>query len=76
MSDLMNVDASKTIVNYDDEPSKPPPKLEVGLAGWMRQNLFNSPVDIVITILGSLLVLTLVGGFWTGQFALPTGSPS
>ena len=29
----------------------------------MRQNLFNSPVDIVITILGSLLVLTLVGGF-------------
>ena len=63
MSDNMNVDASKTIIKYDDEPTKPPPKLEVGLAGWMRQNLFSSPADIVITILGSLLVLTLVGGF-------------
>ena len=64
MSEPMNADAGKSIINYDDEPARPPPKLEVGLAGWMRQNLFSSPVDIVVTILTSLLILGLLIGFF------------
>ena len=64
MSEPMNADAGQSIINYDDEPARPPPKLEVGLAGWMRQNLFSSPVDIVVTILTSLLILGLLVGFF------------
>lgn len=64
MSEPMNADAGQSIINYDDEPARPPPKLEVGLAGWMRQNLFSSPVDIVVTILTSLLILGLLIGFF------------
>jgi len=60
MSEQMNADAGQSIINYDDEPARPPPKLEVGLAGWMRQNLFSSPADIVVTIVTSLLILGLL----------------
>ena len=64
MSEQMNADAGQSIINYDDEPARPPPKLEVGLAGWMRQNLFSSPADIVVTIVTSLLILGLLIGFF------------
>ena len=64
MSEPMNAGASQSIINYEDEPARPPPKLEVGVAGWMRQNLFSSPVDIVVTILTSLLILGLLIGFF------------
>ena len=64
MSEQRNADASQTIINTHDEGSLPPPKLEVGLVGWLRQNLFGSPADVVVTILGSLLVLFLVFGFF------------
>ena len=64
MSEYKPVDASQTIINYEDEPTKPPPTLEVGVPAWLRQNLFGSPADIVVTILAALLVLVLVFGFY------------
>ena len=64
MSEQRNVDANQTIINTRDEGSLPPPKLEVGLVGWLRQNLFGSPADVVVTILASLLILVLVYGFF------------
>ncbi len=64
MSEQMNADAGRSIIHYQDEPAKPPPKLEVGLAGWMRQNLFSSPADIVVTIVSSLLILGLLISFF------------
>ncbi len=64
MSEPGKADPSQSFIHYDDEPSRPPPKLEVGLAGWLRGNLFGSPADIVITVLGSLLILVLVLGFF------------
>ena len=64
MADLQPVDASQSIINYQDELAQPPPKLEVGLAGWMRQNLFGSPADAVVTILASLLILIVAFGFF------------
>ena len=33
MSKWVPADASRSIINFQDEPEKPPPKLEVGLAG-------------------------------------------
>ena len=64
MEDSRRVDATKTIIHHDDEPAMPPPKLEVGLPAWLRQNLFGSPADIVITILSTILALVLVLGFF------------
>ncbi len=64
MSEQRNADANRTIINRHDEGTLPPPKLEVGLVGWLRQNLFGSPADAVVTILSSLLILVLVYGFF------------
>ena len=64
MSEQRNADANRTIINRHDEGTLPPPKLEVGLVGWLRQNLFGSPADAVVTILSSLLILALVYGFF------------
>ena len=64
MSEQMNADAGKSIIHHQDEPARPPPKLEVGLAGWARQNLFNSPVDIVITIVTSVIIVGLLISFF------------
>lgn len=59
-----SVDASKTIINHADEPTLPPPRAEAGISGWLRQNLFGSPSDIVVSVLASLLVLALAVGFF------------
>jgi len=64
MSEFPKVDPSKTIINQQDEPSQPPPRLEVGLAGWLRQNLFGSSADVVITLLTSLFILGLIFSFF------------
>jgi His/Glu/Gln/Arg/opine family amino acid ABC transporter permease subunit len=64
MAEQFKADASQSIIHFDDEPAQPPPKLEVGIAGWLRQNLFSSPMDIVVTLVVSLLLLALVIGFF------------
>jgi|GEM_PF-210203 len=64
MSENKQVDKSQTIINYEDVPTLPPPRLEVGAVAWLRQNLFGSPADIVITILSTLLIITLVVSFF------------
>ncbi len=58
------VDASKTIINHADEPTLPPPRAEAGISGWLRQNLFGSPIDIVVSALAALLVVALAVGFF------------
>lgn len=64
MSENKPVDVTKTIIYHEDEPTLPPPTLEVGLPAWLRQNLFGSPADIVITILSSLVIVVLVTSFF------------
>jgi len=64
MAEQMSADPSQSIINHQDEPARPPPTLEVGLAGWLRQNLLNSPADIAVTVLTTLLILTLAAGFF------------
>ena len=59
-----SVDANKTIINHADEPTLPPPRAEAGISGWLRQNLFGSPSDIVVSALASLLVVALAVGFF------------
>ena len=64
MPEAMKADPGKSIIHHEDEPTLPPPKLEVGLAGWLRQNLFSSPIDGVVTVVSTLLILGLLIGFF------------
>ena len=64
MSEHKPVDVTKTVIHHEDEPALPPPTLEVGLPAWLRQNLFGSPADIVITILSSLFIIAVVTSFF------------
>ena len=41
-------------------PDLPPPSLEVGVIGWLRYNLFSSPLNAVLTVLALGLVYILV----------------
>ncbi len=47
------------IVNYDEPPIKPPPVLSVGPLAWMRENLFKSTFDTVLTLVSAVVI---VGG--------------
>jgi len=38
----------------------PPPLTEAGPIGWMRKNLFSSPLNIALTILSVLLIVWIV----------------
>jgi general L-amino acid transport system permease protein len=38
----------------------PPPVAHTGALGWMRQNLFGSPLNVALTILCALLIVWLV----------------
>jgi hypothetical protein len=41
-------------------PDMPPPVTERGAIKWMRENLFSSTTNIVLTLLGVLLVYLIV----------------
>ena len=56
-------------------PPKAPPGLSIGVVGWMRQNLFSSPLNIILTILGvsiiyivadAILGWAVFGAVWSG----------
>jgi general L-amino acid transport system permease protein len=64
MSEKKKVDVTETIIYHEDTPTLPPPRLEVGALAWLRQNMFGSPVDIVISIISFLLLATLVVSFF------------
>lgn len=54
--------AAQTVVVYDEPPVKPPPVLAVGPLAWMRENLFRSAFDTILTIVaGALLIATTAG---------------
>ena len=41
-------------------PDLPPPKMQVGVAGWIRKNMFSSPTDIVLTVLAMYVLYKIV----------------
>ena len=41
-------------------PSLDPPANTVGIVGWMKNNLFSSPFNSILTLLGAGLVLVAV----------------
>lgn len=43
------------------QPDLPPPPNTVGVIGWLRSNLFNSPLNSVVTVILAYLAIT---GIW------------
>jgi len=43
-------------------PDMPPPRLSVGAVGWVRQNLFSSIPNSVLTLVSAALILYIVPG--------------
>lgn len=63
-------------VRQDMVPERPAPVKTTGFVGFLRTRLFNSPTNIVITLLGALLLwfvvvpaikFTLIDAVWTGK---------
>jgi general L-amino acid transport system permease protein len=50
-------------------PEREPPGSEVGVWGWMRQNLFSGPVNTITTIVCAIIVYYILSGVipWTFQ---------
>src|SRR5215475_12138889 len=65
-----------SFVRHDMVPERPAPVKTTGVIGFLRTRLFNSPTNILITILGALLLwftvvpaikFMLIDGVWTGK---------
>ena len=63
-------------VRQDMVPERPAPVKTTGLIGFLRTRLFNTPTNILITVLGALLLwftigpaikFLLIDAVWTGQ---------
>ncbi len=52
----------RAVVNYDEPPVKPPPILAVGPLAWMRENLFKSTFDTIVTIVSAIAIVSAVIG--------------
>lgn len=59
------LEEARVVVNYDEPPRKSPPSLSVGPLGWMRENLFGSVFDVILTIFAAVIIVattyTIVG---------------
>lgn len=52
---------------HEEPASRPPPLLEVGVLAWIRKNLFGSALDVLLTVSGFFLIMTILISFvsWT-----------
>jgi general L-amino acid transport system permease protein len=55
-----NLMAGPAFVRTKPVAALPPPLTEAGAIGWMRKNLFSSPLNIALTILSILLIVWIV----------------
>jgi general L-amino acid transport system permease protein len=77
--------ADPGFVRSEFQPSLPPPLRESGPIGWMRKNLFSSPLNTALTVLAlALLWLVLppilrfafVDAVWTGTSRIDCADPA
>jgi His/Glu/Gln/Arg/opine family amino acid ABC transporter permease subunit len=50
----------KSFARTDMLPALPPPVTERGIVKWARENLFSSPLNIVLTVVGVIIIWWLV----------------
>lgn len=74
MSDIdnpQNTPHTPVVIYYDEPQTKNAPMLEVGALAWVRKNLFSTPLDVILTVLGALLMIGVLVSFitWSVQDA-------
>ena len=47
------------MAEWTPKPPRPAPASSVGLAAWARRNLFATPGDVALTVLGAILIIWL-----------------
>jgi general L-amino acid transport system permease protein len=52
--------AAQVYVRTESSPALPPPARERGIAGWIMEHLFSSPLNVVLTLLSLLLLVWIV----------------
>ncbi len=55
----------QALVYYDEPPVKAPPLLVVGPLAWLRNNLFSSPFNIILTLISGIVLVTGLASFVT-----------
>ncbi len=45
---------------YHPRPALPPPANTVGIVGWLKRNLFSTPLNSILTLLGFYLVYLII----------------
>ncbi len=75
MSDLPRTTPSAFIRETMLPPESPPPG-GTGIVGWLRANLFSSPLNIALTVLGAAVVWLLIARFgpWFAHSVWNAGS--
>lgn len=48
------------MINNDSLPDLPPPRTSVGFIGWLRNNLFPSPLNTLLTLLALYIIYLVV----------------
>lgn len=48
---------------YEEPDTKPPPMLATGPLAWVRENLFSSPMDTALTLIGTVIVISVTTSF-------------
>ena len=43
-----------------EHPELPPPRSEVGVLGWLKYNLFSSPLNVALTVLAVLFLMWVI----------------
>ncbi|TNE37693.1 MAG: amino acid ABC transporter permease [Alphaproteobacteria bacterium] len=51
------------IVKTDRHPDLPPPASQTGVVGWLRENLFSSPLNIILTIIAAFIAWEALSTF-------------
>jgi general L-amino acid transport system permease protein len=59
MSGKTNI-PNRVFVREEHIPQAPPPLSTAGVIGWLRQNLFSSPLNAVLTVLSFYLLCTVL----------------
>jgi general L-amino acid transport system permease protein len=76
MTDATMSGSSKAYVRTETAQALPPPANLTGWQGWVRENLFSSPFNIIMTIISALLIylifvpllsFTVFNAVWTGS---------
>lgn len=55
------------------QPSLPPPANTVGVIGWLRKNLFSTPLNSVVTLFMAYIAITTLWSIVDWGSSMQTG---